>query len=64
VNQRIDRILAESAQDNRVERETAQRVFHQILDSDGVLQHEINYDITSEESLWDDFCNDTEYQLI
>jgi hypothetical protein len=60
----IDSMLEDYAEDGWVSEEKAFEVFMNCLSQDGLTQHEINYGFADEETLWDDFCNDTELHLV
>jgi len=60
----IDSMLEDYAEDGWVSEEKAFEIFHQCISQDGLTQHEINYGFADEETLWDDFCNDTELHLV
>jgi hypothetical protein len=64
---RIDSILREQymfEDSNGVDIDDAYKVFTDCLSEDGFAQHEINYGLADEEELWNDYCTDTELQLL
>tara|TARA_R110000824_G_scaffold29007_1_gene97027 strand:+ start:416 stop:616 length:201 start_codon:yes stop_codon:yes gene_type:complete len=59
--ERIERELLKTVPDVDCEipEDVAAAVFQNVLDADGNLQHDLNYGLTDEESLWQDFRYDT-----
>ena len=59
--ERIERELLKTDPDVDCEipEAVAVAVFRNILDTDGNLQHDLNYGFADEESLWQDFRYDT-----
>ena len=59
--ERIERELLKTVPDADcpIPEDVAVAVFQNILDTDGNLQHDLNYGLADEESLWQDFRYDT-----
>jgi len=61
---RIDSLAADYADENGcVSADKVFEIFSQCLSKDALTMHEIEYGFTDEESLWDDYCEDTEMEL-
>ena len=62
---RIDSLAADYADENGfVSADKVFQIFSECIEEDPATAHEIAYGWTNKEDLWDDFCEDTELELV